>query len=850
MKRKVFIRLGSQLLMAAAWVAGCLLFGSLRVVAQDAVPDSLTRQFERYQAKAFQEKLFVHTDRTFYLAGEVIWFSVYDVDAATNRLRRGTNVAYVEVLDRDNKPLLQARIAMQDGSGSGSFKIPASSRSGNFVLRAYTNWMRNFSPEYYFYAPLTIVNTLNEDSLTGDSEANEGKPGAPSGMSGEAGRAGGNGGAGGGGGDGSYDVRWFPEGGNLVSGLASVVGYKAADGSGHGLDCEGVVVDSRRDTVARFRSGPFGMGSFLFKPQTGEKYQALVRVRDSVVKRPLPEAHDEGYVLHLEDAGDGRLKVDVLSKGRKTDPAVYLFVQNHQVVRAVMTGKPVAGAEGNAETVFFVDKKGLGEGITQFTVFNSDRSPVCERLFCRLPGEDMRISVHAGAPSAIAGGPPQEIATRHPMQVGLTVTDPSGKPLKAVLSMSVFYADSLEDGSNDNIAGYLSLGSDLRGRIESPGYYFEHPGQDGAKALDDLMLTQMSSRIRWEDVFAVKKENVEFLPEVHGQVLHGKIVDIRTGQPAAGVMGYLSVPGKDFKTMIAQSGAGGDVYFNLPDYFGNSEMIAMTNARADSNYRIEFNPLFSDRYAAFPVAADLPGRWDEQLRMRSINAQVENSYRIGEKRQFVTPGRRDTSDFFGNQQLEFYLDDYTRFVTMEEVVKEFVLDARIRKQAGKYYFRVRNALFNEFFEEDPLLLLDGVPVFDADKLVNMDPLKIQKITVVSHRFNMGPLTVDGVVSCKTYQGDLAGYQLDPNAIALPFAGLQQQREFYSPVYDTKEKAESRIPDFRSELCWSPDIRTDGQGHADIRFYTSDLKGTFIVFVQGISEDGVAGSVVAKVRVGE
>ncbi len=86
-----------------------------------------------------------------------------------------------------------------------------------------------------------------------------------------------------------------------------------------------------------------------------------------------------------------------------------------------------------------------------------------------------------------------------------------------------------------------------------------------------------------------------------------------------------------------------------------------------------------------------------------------------------------------------------------------------------------------------------------------------------------------------------GYELDPNALILEYPGLQLHREFYSPFYDTKEKFESRLPDFRNLLYWSPDIKTDEYGQAQVSFYTSDKPGKYAVVIQGINSKGLAGS---------
>jgi uncharacterized protein YfaS (alpha-2-macroglobulin family) len=83
---------------------------------------------------------------------------------------------------------------------------------------------------------------------------------------------------------------------------------------------------------------------------------------------------------------------------------------------------------------------------------------------------------------------------------------------------------------------------------------------------------------------------------------------------------------------------------------------------------------------------------------------------------------------------------------------------------------------------------------------------------------------------------------------MDYDALQMKREFYSPVYQTPQELSSRMPDFRTLLYWSPDIKTDNTGKREITFYTSDLPGKYAVVLQGISKQGKVGSKVFTIDV--
>ena len=101
--------------------------------------DSLQHRFDTYQQKVLQEKVFVHTDKNFYAAGEALWFKVYCVDGYQHRPLPLEKAAYVEIINAAHEPVLQTQVALQNGSGNGSFQLPSFINSGTYLLRAYTS---------------------------------------------------------------------------------------------------------------------------------------------------------------------------------------------------------------------------------------------------------------------------------------------------------------------------------------------------------------------------------------------------------------------------------------------------------------------------------------------------------------------------------------------------------------------------------------------------------------------------------------------------------------------------------------------------------------------------------------
>ncbi|MBK5280166.1 MAG: hypothetical protein JJE09_15010 [Bacteroidia bacterium] len=137
-------------------------------------------------------------------------------------------------------------------------------------------------------------------------------------------------------------------------------------------------------------------------------------------------------------------------------------------------------------------------------------------------------------------------------------------------------------------------------------------------------------------------------------------------------------------------------------------------------------------------------------------------------------------------------------------------------------------------------MLDGVPIFDVDKIMAFNPLKVQKLDVMMRKYYLGPFAFEGIVSYTTYKGDLGGFELDPKATVLDYQGLQLQKEFFSPKYETSADVESRLADQRNLLFWAPEIKLEGKESQSVEFYSSDEPGLYKVVIQGMAHDGNTG----------
>jgi hypothetical protein len=504
----------------------CCAFVFTSTYAQSSESSELTDQFDEYRKAGIQEKLYAHTDKNYYAAGETVWIKLYNVDATFNKPISISKVAYTELLDKDNNPVLQAKLALNNGSAKGSLFLPVDIASGNYKLRCYTNWMKNNGAEYFFEKNITVVNTqqLPEISTIPFTE--------------------------------KLTAHFFPEGGNLVYGLKSRLAYKITGANGLGKKAKGVIKDEKNEIVTTFETLHHGIGTVSFTPVSGHQYTAeIVDEKGLSMTQPLPAIQKSGFVMSVDKTANGNLEIKVQSTNDnpQQDQSVYLFAHTRNAIKYVEKKNLAAGVAN-----FSIDENNLGEGITHITIFNHSKQPICERLYFKYPAHTLDISINSNK---------NAYQTRDKIQLELSATVDKKSTPTADVSVSVYQLDSLRQPDNSPIESYLLLSADLAGHVENPSYYFSN-NPETVKAMDNLMLVHGWRRFNWTDILSNKKPIFTYPPEYNGHRIHGKIIKNATTQLQPDMMAYLTVPGTRTQFYNSLSDSAGKIMFEARDFYG------------------------------------------------------------------------------------------------------------------------------------------------------------------------------------------------------------------------------------------------------------------------------------------
>ena len=796
---------------------------SQRPPEDNAVLRRIVDRLKAFYIESRPEKAYLHLDKPVYTAGETVWFSAYVVAANSHRADTLSRVLHVELLNGRGRVMARRELRLEAGLAHGALALPDTLNPDTYQLRAYTGWMRNAGPEFFYSRRLEVWPAAPlEARYTGPSATQRRIADARQAAAGTA--------------QGPPDVQFFPEGGNLVAGLESVVAFKATDYAARGLDVDGQVLDAQNHPVASFKSGHLGMGTFAFTPQAGQRYHAVVAPGGTAISVPLPAVQPSGYALHVVSLPSVFL-LSVRQRGGSGGP-VLLLAQVRGTVAYVAQGQ----ITGNESFSARIPKDRFPAGIVQFTLFDGQGQPLAERLAFAQSEPALRVSL---VPDRASYGP------RQPVRLHVAVATPDGQPVAARLSLAVTDAGAVVPAA-ETIASNLLLTSDLAGYVENPGYYFQNPTPETTQQLDALLLTQGWRRFTWKTVLAglppAPEYGVERSLGIRGQITqpNGKPV------PASQITYLQSKPEKRFQSVTADL-EGRFLFNGLNSCDTTRLMLQARTARDGHRLLIRLDPgppVPNRRLPALPLQppaglADALSRSQAQhgaeikLQFDTTKTIMLGGVTVKGRKAVVDDPRRI---YPASAATVLRLDDpgaAPAGTTVLQMLQGRMPGVSVTGTGDNMQVQIRG--ITSLSGSEPYFLLDGVPVtlnvlayYPASEAESIEVLKGGQAAIFGSRGSAG------VIAVYTRRGN-PQYNIAsepaPGVLALRLPGYYCGREFYVPRYDLPA-TKREYPDLRqATLYWNPSVRTNAAGEADLTFFTSDAKGSFRFSAEGVSGAG-------------
>ena len=128
-------------------ILSCLAFGLHNASGLKIL---ILNKLKEYTTQNYPEKIYIQTDKPYYTAGENIWFNTYLVNGVNHIKSEKRKIIYVELINEKDSIISEGRLFADSISVKGDFKLPIDLKEGKYLLRAYTNYMRNELDDFFF----------------------------------------------------------------------------------------------------------------------------------------------------------------------------------------------------------------------------------------------------------------------------------------------------------------------------------------------------------------------------------------------------------------------------------------------------------------------------------------------------------------------------------------------------------------------------------------------------------------------------------------------------------------------------------------------------------------------------
>jgi len=324
-----------------------------------------------------------------------------------------------------------------------------------------------------------------------------------------------------------------------------------------------------------------------------------------------------------------------------------------------------------------------------------------------------------------------------------------------------------------------------------------------------------------------QKANQSFIAECEGHIVTGKLAVAN----AASINTKLSCIGKDIRIFDGQPQPDGNTYlFYTSGITDRQDIVLTTSSETEYSCRLEI---------ASPFAGILSNQKLPKFRL-SFDRKALAERSIGAQLHHILPADSTKSQSIWDQlysyrpSSSYNLNEYTRFNTVRETFIEFATGIGTIRQNGVSTIRLLQKDGKRFSDYKALVLLDGVPIEDHETILSYDARLLHYIHQYSGMYTFGGRTHEGIVSLVSLRGGLPNIRLDENSLQFSYEFPQNKPFFAQPVYDSEAQVQSRIPDFRHTLYWGADITCSTDA---VSFYTSDMKGLYVITLQGITAEG-------------
>ena len=756
------------------------------------------------------EKVYLNFDRENYIAGETAWFKAYLYsDYLPDTI---STTLYVELLNDSFLVISRKIFPVYLGNTNGQFELPDSLKTGYYFIRAWSTTMFNRDSDFISHQNIFVFGKKNKmDAAVLHKQK-------------------------------ARRLDFFPEGGNLITGLINTVAFKATNENGLPGSVSGKIKNDKDEVVAAFSTYHDGMGMFDLSPLSNEKYYAVLNDDSLAHKYYLPAQTDKGVVFKVISIG--RKKYFELLQQIK-DPsfkAAYMIgqMQHHLVFRRDFQ-------PGREDITGIIDVSHLNSGILQVTIFNKDNIPLAERLTFVDNGEYIqKAELVADTINFSERGKNTFHVSLKDTVIGffsVAVTDPEY---------------NLNSTRQQNIISTFLLTADLKGYIHNPAFYFSENSDSVQYAFDLVMMINGWRRFKWSSLLNNNLPTVVYKDA-----------------------GYITIDGhlylKDTKKPFANKPF--VIFIYSPD---SSRIIRMSSTDTHGYFKVD-SLLFFDR--SHLLFKDIRGKKSNLLQVKLSDDSLARKFHLPRLNEHNYYGNK----FPGERQKKIYSYDYDAISKAEGLLLAGVtVKAKKKNLLQELEEKYASGLFSGFSERI-IDLVNTDEVITQENIFEYLSYRVPGLSVnrdgidyyIYYRQGIGTASSLGLIPMTLYLDEIetdASFisSVPANQVAMvkvyssfvgavgngaggvlalytkkgadlytsasitdivSYQGYSVIKEFYAPDY-TVDTAAIRKQDNRITLLWTPQVIVNSiNGNFPVTFYNNDRSKQFKIVVEGMTMDG-------------
>ena len=318
-----------------------------------------------------------------------------------------------------------------------------------------------------------------------------------------------------------------------------------------------------------------------------------------------------------------------------------------------------------------------------------------------------------------------------------------------------------------------------------------------------------------------------------GIIISGTITDTETEKPFENALVFLTIPDSIPVFKYYTTGANGRFYFQLTNCYGKIPLVLQCSDKEKKRLlKISLTPADNilgslppgEIHAFSPEFQKIVAKKVESLNFSKIFGLNELAMKP------LPPRKQDDCLFYGIPNRVVRPKQFIDLPNFAEISRELLPQVKFRTYNRNPTLQLFNFQRNNYFIEQPLVLLNGIPVTDLNVIKEMGTTQIDRIDICQSERFFGNLGFSGVVALYSTNTDYTRLNESDDLIKLSLEAIQPGAELTTPPEHT-----SKVPDLREVLLWKPSLKPEKTLELD--FQTSDIRGNYRIFLSGKSVNG-------------